>query len=82
MVDDVCHDDSLSVGGDLRTVPLTGQTIKDYLLPPPTLRTVVVVGAPGFVGYLVKVEGHGEIDDSNRPTNDIDFHVLHGTSAT
>jgi hypothetical protein len=49
---------------------------------PPTLRTVVVVGAPGFVGYLVKVEGYGEIDDSNRPTNDIDFHVLHGTSAT
>lgn len=48
----------------------------------PTLRTVVVVRAPGFVGYLVKIEGHSKVYHSNRPTNDIDSHALHGTSAT
>jgi hypothetical protein len=54
VVDDACHGDSLSVGGDLRTVPLTGQTIKDYLLLP-HIESSDGGESPGFVTVIYSV---------------------------
>ena len=38
----------------------------------------MVVRAPGFVSYLVKVEGHGKVYYSNKPSNVVS-HGLQGT---
>jgi len=39
----------------------------------------MVVRAPGSVGYLVKIKGHGKVYYSNRPAN-IVSHASHFTS--